>query len=467
VPLSFLQEQYLAHHQKGQTLGGVNSLIALRFVGADFSRDAFQDAVNDVVAATELYRTEYAPADTGDSSGNAWCAEGSTSRFAASVAPHREVPVRHQSLEGQSSDTLEGLVVGRFAEGVAAPFDLSHAPMMRAEIIRCAADDHRCGVVLPYLITDGWSQALLTGHLLRAYAQRMRGTAEPVGATAGPEYADFAQWQWERWLSDGYRESMAYWRDQWLLDASPAAALPFKRPSLSAENAPAGSIDTTLPPQLLRSIRRFSSRYRYSVYVLVQTAFRLAAASFNADYSTAVWSNYANRLRPELEGMLGWFSHIYVVPVRLQPDAPLFEALDRVRQRIAAGMMHDDVPTGLLKQHLSAAGEWPPAVVQATELSCDIIRMSSAQECAGLTVLPQVVRYPKFVAMLNLLIVEWPDALGLSLRYPVARYRAGDVDALLRRLVTALTILVEQPETAVSTATGLLQVGGGPEKRND
>ena len=78
------------------------------------------------------------------------------------------------------------------------PFDLEQGPLLRAQLLRLATEEHVLLLVLHHIITDDWSQGILLRELTALYAAFLAGTP-PQLPTLPVQYADYAVWQRE-WL---------------------------------------------------------------------------------------------------------------------------------------------------------------------------------------------------------------------------------------------------------------------------
>ncbi|TBV11522.1 condensation domain-containing protein, partial [Phytopseudomonas dryadis] len=93
------------------------------------------------------------------------------------------------------------------------PFDLAHAPLLRAGLARQADDDHVLVVVMHHIVSDGWSIKVMIADLIEFYQARVE-RREPRLAPLLVQYSDYAVWQ-RRWMEAGERErQLQYWITQ-------------------------------------------------------------------------------------------------------------------------------------------------------------------------------------------------------------------------------------------------------------
>src|SRR5690606_7857607 len=107
-------------------------------------------------------------------------------------------------------------------EEAVRPFDLERGPLLRATVLRLAAEDHAALFTMHHIVSDAWSQGLLVQEVTAFYAGQSL-PALPV------QYADYAAWQRE-WLQGETLESqLRFWRER-LAGAPPVLELPADRP---------------------------------------------------------------------------------------------------------------------------------------------------------------------------------------------------------------------------------------------
>src|SRR5205807_4347290 len=78
------------------------------------------------------------------------------------------------------------------------PFVLAQAPLLRAQVLRLASQEHVLLLTMHHIISDDWSMQVLFGELSSLYAAYAAGQPSPL-AELPLQYADFALWQ-RQWL---------------------------------------------------------------------------------------------------------------------------------------------------------------------------------------------------------------------------------------------------------------------------
>ncbi|RKW39610.1 MAG: non-ribosomal peptide synthetase, partial [Lautropia sp.] len=97
-----------------------------------------------------------------------------------------------------SADTTAALVEGAVARLSHEPFDLTRGPLLRAQLLRTAPDEHHLLVVVHHIVCDEWSVQLIIDELARRYRAAVLGETVQMPEPA-ITYADYAHWQ-KQWI---------------------------------------------------------------------------------------------------------------------------------------------------------------------------------------------------------------------------------------------------------------------------
>jgi hypothetical protein len=221
------------------------------------------------------------------------------------------------------------------AEHAARGFDLSEGPLLRVSLIRLGGDDHVLAVNMHHIISDGWS----IGVMLRDVAQAYAGLEL---APAALDYGDYAAWQ----RGPGGAVQIAdldYWRAA--LANLPVLSTPtpdYPRPAMqSFEGARLGlSFDAALVERL----KSVAQRHGATLYTVLLAAFGVVLSRHLRQSDLCIGSPVANRTRPGLEGIIGFFVNMLAMRVSAEPELSVGDYLDQVRDRVLAAFAHQDLP---------------------------------------------------------------------------------------------------------------------------
>src|ERR1041385_4588101 len=90
-------------------------------------------------------------------------------------------------------------------------FDLSQAPLWRAQLLRLAEEDHVLLLTLHHIVTDAWSLSVLLKEIIQLYKAFSAGQESPLPELP-IQYADYCLWQSERLQGEVLERQLAYWK---------------------------------------------------------------------------------------------------------------------------------------------------------------------------------------------------------------------------------------------------------------
>src|SRR5207253_2978561 len=157
-------------------------------------------------------------------------------------------------------------------------FDLA-AGVMRADLVRLAADEHILLLTVHHIVTDAWSIDVLNRELSILYAGFVEG--HEAGLPELPiQYADYAVWQ-QQWMeSGGLDEQLDYWRTQ-LAGAPTLLQLPTDLPRPAMQSFRGATVQTMLPRRLLERVRALGDQEGATPFMTQLAAFAVLLSRYS------------------------------------------------------------------------------------------------------------------------------------------------------------------------------------------
>ncbi|MFC4149886.1 amino acid adenylation domain-containing protein [Micromonospora mangrovi] len=384
--------------------------------------DALHAALNAVVARHETLRTSFHEVD------------GEPVQV---VAPTVDVPLARvePTDPAELDDTLTALS--------GTPFDLRTAPLLRATLIRLAADRHVLHLAVHHAVCDRWSVQALARDLVAAY------TADGGALPALPvQYGDYAAWQLQWSAGPQAAAQLAHWRDR--LADLPALELPTDRPR-PAVRAWRGDLRwDTVPAELVARVTEAGRRRSATVFMVGLAACQLMLARYSGQRDFAVGSPVAGRPRTELEPLVGFFVNNLVLRADLTGDPTVGELLDRVRATCLDAYAHADVPFDRLVDELRPVRDRAQTPL-FTVLFAVQNTPAAARSMGPVDVTPVDLRVGTTQFDLSLMLVPDPDSGDLRLRveYDTELFDPTTVDRMAAQFRLLLAELAGDPDRPV------------------
>lgn len=261
--------------------------------------------------------------------------------------PRLDPPSRFAIEKVDDEDLEAGAWMRAATELAARPFELARELPIRARLIELSATDHAMVLVLHHIAADGWSYGVLNRELGDAYAAVIRG--ERLAPLRG-SYADFAREAKRRALDEKER-SLAHW--EMLSRAQAVTRLPLDRPRPAARLGAMGRARFEVPRQELAALRELARSNRASLFSVLAGALAALLVRHGADEEIVLGTVVANRDRPELERLIGYFVNLVPLRIDLRGSPTLRDVVDIARRATLEALDHGALPFEELVRHLA------------------------------------------------------------------------------------------------------------------
>ena len=326
LALSFAQQRLWFLHRLGGADGAYHLPVRLRLEG-ELDRDALRRALNGIVARHEALRTVFVHVD-GEPEQRILPVEESGFRLREhdlGAHPEPEAELRRLS-----------------DEEAGAPFDLERGPLFRGRLVRLAADDHVLLLTMHHIVSDGWSMGVLFGELNALYGAFARGGADPLPPLP-VQYADYAAWQ-RRGVEGEILQGQADYWTRTLGGAPELLELPADRARPAQQDHAGASLEVELDEELTAALKALGRRHGATLFATLLAGWAAVLSRLSGQPEVVVGTPAANRGRPEVEGLIGFFVNTLALRLDLSGSPTVAELLERVRTRSLEAQQHQDIP---------------------------------------------------------------------------------------------------------------------------
>ncbi len=393
-----------------------------------------RQAVAEVVSRHEVLRT-------------AFVSEAGRPRLL--VAPHAGLPLPVIDLEPLPEEARRRSVAELTAAEARRPFDLAAPPLLRLTLLRRAADSWVLLVTLHHIVADGWSIGVLIRETLELYGAAEAGTALALPALP-VQYADFAAWQRRRLAGEELERQLAFWRQS--LDGAPEIVeLPTDRPRPALRGARGRTLRGELPAALAADLRAAGRGAGASLFMVLLASWQVLLARHAGQRDFVIGTPIANRTRPEIEGLIGFFANTLALRTCLGGDPTFGELLARVRDATLEAYDHQDLPFERLVEELRPARSTSHAPLFQVMLAVQDARLSRL-EFPGLAVGSLGVDRGTAKLDLTLGVEDGEDGLRTAWELSTELFDEAMIDRLRAGFATLLEGLAVGPEIRVFEA---------------
>ncbi len=238
------------------------------------------------------------------------------------------------------------------------PFDLVRGPLVHGILLRLGTEDHAALMVMHHIVCDAWSIGVLIDELAALYPELAARRPSPLPPLP-VQYADFTVWQREQLTGATLEAQLGYWHER-LADAPPLLELPVDRPRPALPSGRGFVRQEVFPARLAADLGTLARREGATLFMVLLAAFAAWLHRLTGHDDLVVGTPIANRTRPELEGLIGFFVNTLALRTDLSGAPTFLDLVGRVREAALGAYAHQDLPFERLVEDLaperSAAG---------------------------------------------------------------------------------------------------------------
>lgn len=382
--------------------------------------------------------------------------DGLTLQIAAE-APALEVPLH--DLAALSPAERDAAIAAVRERHVGEPFDLEHGPLVRAELVRSAADHHVLVFTGHHIVLDGWSFWVLVKDLAALYAHHTGARAAAL--PAAPSFAEYAAAQAAHAESPEARDNERWWTERFA-DAVPVLELPTDRARPALRTQTSGRHDHVLPADLVTAVKKLGAQHGASLFATLLAGFDALLFRLTGQDDLVVGIPAAGQAVSGEEGLVGHC--VSMLPIRVHParTQPFTELMAQSRAALLDAYDHQDVTFGRVLQVLPIARDPRRLPLISVLFNIDQALADEGQSAPGLTLelTSNARRYETFELFVNAVDCG-PRGMRVECQYNSDLFDEATVRRWLAAFETLLRGVVSEP----STSLGRLPVSGPEERR--
>ncbi|HEY4147015.1 amino acid adenylation domain-containing protein [Pinirhizobacter sp.] len=239
----------------------------------------------------------------------------------------------------------EAEVTAVLARVVTVPFDLEHGPLLRAQLLRLATEEHVLVLTAHHVICDGWSFGVVVNDLAALYAEATGQAPSPGDAEA---FSDFARAQ----ASGGDPADERYWVERFASGA-PSLDLPTDRARPRQRGFSSLREDHAIDRELVSAIRALGAKRGASLYATLLASFGILLQRLAGQDDVVIGIPTAGQAAGGHHALVGHC--VNVLPLSCSPDpaTPFEGVLAQVRGDLLDAFEHQQYTLGSLLAHLA------------------------------------------------------------------------------------------------------------------
>jgi len=443
LPLSFAQQRlwFLDQLDPGNPLYNMTQKMRLR---GKLDVDALRQAINRMVARHEALRTSFVLHD---------------GEPVQAIAGQLVLPVPVVDLSSLSKDQREAEIDTRAHDEAGFPFNLSTGPVMRAQVLRIAPDDHVLLLTMHHVVSDRWSLGLAAEELAEHY--RSITEHRPSELPELPiQYADFAAWQRQTLQGKVLNEQIEYWKKK--LQGAPAVLeLPVdhsRPPRMSMRGAWQHHV---VPKEVVDKLTIMSQEQGVTLFMTLLAAFQTLMSRYSGQSDVVVGTPIAGRNFAELEPLIGFFVNTLTLRADLSDDPSFRDLLTRTKETCLEAYAYQDIPFEKLVEELQPERSLSHNPIFQVLFAHQNAPMQTLQ-LPGIELERSAVHPGTSILDMSWFAMDVPEGLLIRVEYSTDLFESDTIFSALEHFSNLLESIVTNPGQPIS-ALGLL---GEAERHN-
>ncbi len=419
-PLSRAQERiwFLSYLFKNSSL--YNIPIAVKLY-KDVSAETLRIALEQAVIKNEILRTTFHEE------------EGSVfQKIHATYTPTL-------SYEDISTNANKDEEVERIAlEHSSVQFDLTELPLFAAKLVKLAQHEFVLFLNLQHIISDGWTNALLSNDLnLDPQTARLSPTKE-YG------YIDFVKWEQDWMRSDTYKEQVLFWKER--LSDLPTSAR-FAKDFYGGKDSYKGSLLVyDFPDETWQKIHTFCKNNNYTAFQFFLVCFAVLTSVYTQEKDLIIGTPVANRNASYFHKTYGLFFNSLPMRLLVDIDVSFYELMRRSIEDVNQYMKRQEVPFTEIIKAVNPKRNLEENVLFNTHFAYQHFPKKNKED--EYAMLPIDYKTSKFDV--NLWVEVAGDDCKLSLTYKNERISKQKIERFLEHYQNLIDAVIDDPETLIS-----------------
>lgn len=258
-------------------------------------------------------------------------------RTSFTIAEDEPVQIVHDHIQFQLSyQTGEASQGAAYIQRFVRKFDLTVAPLIRAEAIAVSAEKHLILFDIHHIIADGMSMEIFMRELWEAY----EGKQFPALTI---QYKDFAAWQQAFFQSPAIETQRTFWRQQFE-GTLPQLELPLDAPRPLVQTFNGRNHYFSLAPDMVARVFDFIQQQEVTLNMFLLAAYNILLSKYASQEDVIVGTPVAGRTHADLEPVIGMF--VNTLALRNYPNAgkTFSSFLNEVKSNALAAYEHQEYP---------------------------------------------------------------------------------------------------------------------------
>jgi amino acid adenylation domain-containing protein len=333
-------------------------------------------------------------------------------------------------------------------ESARRPFNLETGPLIRVCLGRLTQNEHVLVITMHHIVSDAWSMGILLRELVSFYIAYDRGARAEVPELS-IQYADFAVWQRDQLEANAFATHLAYWKEQ-LTGAASELTLPHDHSRPPIQSFHGASCPVALSAEPSARLTRLCRQEGVSLFMALLALFQTLVFRYTGSTDISIGCPVANRLRTEVEDIIGPFVNTLVMRNRPHADMTFREFLRMTRETSLEAYAHQSLPFEKLVEVIAPERDLSMNPLFQTSFQLQNVSLVP-QAIPGLELSPFLVETHN--AKFDLALDLWEGQSGIlgRIEYSTNLFEATTITRMVGHLLTLTAGVLDNPDSPLGS----------------
>lgn len=362
------------------------------------------------------------------------------------VHPYKPFRLEMTDISEIEADRRESELMSRVYEEGRKPFDLKEGPLFRPSVIKVNEEEYVLMLIMHHIVSDSWSKSLIMkelGILYDAYKNKRTPLLPPLKI----QYGEYARRHREWLQSEEAQLQLEYWKNN-LANVPLIHSLPldFERPEIGYYEG--DSVEFEIDEDLAHKLKALCNTKGVTLYMILLTAFQILLSRWSGQDDIIVGTGVANRTRPELENLVGFFVNMLAMRSDFSDNLTFINQLEKVRDETLNAFANQEYPFERLVDELQPERSLSAApIFQITFFLQNIVE--TASDFCGVDVEYFDMDYGVSKYDLSLILWEKMNRIIGGFSFNIKLFDKRTIQRLADQFLILLRGIVSNPNTTI------------------
>ena len=216
------------------------------------------------------------------------------------------------------------------------PFDLSHAPLFRAQFIKFTNDKSALFLDIHHIISDGVSMNIFTDELCKLYNDEKLPKIDIT-------YKDFAEFENNMLTSKNLKDAEQYWLNQFK-DEIPMLNFPTNYLRPAVKNFEGKKVYSTINSDTTKQIEELSKDLKITPYMILLSCYYILLSKYTSQEDIIIGSPIVNRNSILHYSLIGMFVNILALKNKVDNNLTFRDFVFKVKENLLEAYKYQDYP---------------------------------------------------------------------------------------------------------------------------